>query len=147
MDGHQSTHLTKLKKPNLDCFAVDLHTVLLRIFILIFIFFVLAEWDFGGFPAWLLALQPPVQLRSSNNLFLNMVHTHLHIPLYPCQFLSLRKDEEDHHFTTAVSGIWKDIKFLSKPVVQEDIIMHKMPVQVDECFFFSRFHVAAMLLD
>jgi hypothetical protein len=76
-----------------------------------------------------------------------MVHTHLHIPPYPYQFLSLRKEEEDHHFTTAVSGIWKDIKFLSKPLVQEDIIMRKMPVQVDECFFFCRLHGAAMLLD
>jgi hypothetical protein len=68
-----------------------------------------------------------------------MVHTHLHIPPYPCQFLFLRKEEEDHHFTTAVSGIWKDIKFLSKPLVQEDIIMCKMPVQVDECFLFADF--------
>jgi hypothetical protein len=67
-----------------------------------------------------------------------MVHTHLHIPPYPCQFLSLRK-EKDHHFTIAVSGIWKDMKFLSKPLVQEDIIMRKMPMQVDECFFFADF--------
>ncbi|CAK9867730.1 unnamed protein product [Sphagnum jensenii] len=35
--------------------------------------YICGEWDFGGFPAWLLALQPPVQLRSSNHLFLNMV--------------------------------------------------------------------------
>lgn len=72
-----------------------------------------------------------------------------HPSSHPCLSLSIPfpQEEEDHNFTTAVSGIWKDIKFLSKPLVQEGIIMCKMPVQVDECFFFCRLHVAAMLLD
>ncbi|WMV35022.1 hypothetical protein MTR67_028407 [Solanum verrucosum] len=32
-----------------------------------------AEWDFGGFPAWLLTIEPAVRLRSSDPAFINLV--------------------------------------------------------------------------
>lgn len=32
-----------------------------------------AEWDFGGFPAWLLAIEPAVRLRSSDPAFIDLV--------------------------------------------------------------------------
>lgn len=35
--------------------------------------YVCAEWDLGGFPAWLLAQQPAVKLRSSDPAFLQLV--------------------------------------------------------------------------
>jgi len=35
--------------------------------------YVCAEWDLGGFPAWLLAEQPAVKLRSSDPAFLQLV--------------------------------------------------------------------------
>lgn len=35
--------------------------------------YVCAEWDLGGFPAWLLAEKPPVKLRSSEPAFLQLV--------------------------------------------------------------------------
>ncbi|KAI5055584.1 hypothetical protein GOP47_0029105 [Adiantum capillus-veneris] len=35
--------------------------------------YICAEWDFGGFPAWLLAQQPPLRLRSSDPSYLNLV--------------------------------------------------------------------------
>ncbi|OAY79034.1 Beta-galactosidase 8 [Ananas comosus] len=33
--------------------------------------YICAEWDLGGFPAWLLAIQPPLNLRSSDSTFLS----------------------------------------------------------------------------
>ncbi|XP_068647552.1 beta-galactosidase 17 [Aristolochia californica] len=35
--------------------------------------YICAEWDFGGFPAWLLAVEPAMTLRSSDPSFLNLV--------------------------------------------------------------------------
>lgn len=35
--------------------------------------YICAEWDFGGFPAWLLSQQPPLQLRSSDPAYLDLV--------------------------------------------------------------------------
>ncbi|KAJ7550724.1 hypothetical protein O6H91_07G114700 [Diphasiastrum complanatum] len=35
--------------------------------------YVCGEWDFGGFPAWLLAKQPPLRLRTSDASFLELV--------------------------------------------------------------------------
>ncbi|XP_059640002.1 beta-galactosidase 17 [Cornus florida] len=35
--------------------------------------YICAEWDLGGFPAWLLAIQPALRLRSSDPAFLNFV--------------------------------------------------------------------------
>ncbi|MCO5584510.1 hypothetical protein L7F22_038438 [Adiantum nelumboides] len=35
--------------------------------------YICAEWDFGGFPAWLLAQQPPLRLRSSDSSYLKLV--------------------------------------------------------------------------
>ncbi|KAG9455716.1 hypothetical protein H6P81_000224 [Aristolochia fimbriata] len=35
--------------------------------------YICAEWDFGGFPAWLLAIEPTMTLRSSDHSFLKMV--------------------------------------------------------------------------
>ncbi|XP_042377262.1 beta-galactosidase 8-like isoform X1 [Zingiber officinale] len=35
--------------------------------------YICAEWDFGGFPAWLLAIEPPLKLRSSDKTFLAYV--------------------------------------------------------------------------
>ncbi|KAK4719154.1 hypothetical protein R3W88_017492 [Solanum pinnatisectum] len=35
--------------------------------------YICAEWDFGGFPAWLLAIEPAVRLRSSDPAFINLV--------------------------------------------------------------------------
>ncbi|XP_020098689.1 beta-galactosidase 8 isoform X2 [Ananas comosus] len=35
--------------------------------------YICAEWDLGGFPAWLLAIQPPLNLRSSDSTFLSFV--------------------------------------------------------------------------
>ena len=37
----------------------------------------LAEWDLGGFPAWLLAIEPDVRLRSSDPAYLQMVCSHI----------------------------------------------------------------------
>uniref|UniRef100_A0A6N2LI85 beta-galactosidase n=1 Tax=Salix viminalis TaxID=40686 RepID=A0A6N2LI85_SALVM len=34
------------------------------------------EWDFGGFPAWLLAIEPPLKLRSSDSAYLRLVRQH-----------------------------------------------------------------------
>lgn len=33
----------------------------------------LLEWDLGGFPAWLLAIEPPLKLRSSDPAYLRLV--------------------------------------------------------------------------
>ena len=33
----------------------------------------LAEWDFGGFPPWLLTVKPPLSLRSSDPNYLSLV--------------------------------------------------------------------------
>ncbi|XP_019228567.1 PREDICTED: beta-galactosidase 17 isoform X2 [Nicotiana attenuata] len=35
--------------------------------------YICAEWDFGGFPAWLLAIEPAVRLRSSDPAFIDLV--------------------------------------------------------------------------
>lgn len=35
--------------------------------------YICAEWDFGGFPAWLLAHQPQLRLRSADPAYLNLV--------------------------------------------------------------------------
>ncbi|WOK98605.1 beta-galactosidase 8 isoform X2 [Canna indica] len=35
--------------------------------------YICAEWDLGGFPAWLLAIEPPLELRSSDMAFLHYV--------------------------------------------------------------------------
>ncbi|XP_038987188.1 beta-galactosidase 8 isoform X2 [Phoenix dactylifera] len=35
--------------------------------------YICAEWDFGGFPAWLLAIEPALKLRSSDPEFLQLV--------------------------------------------------------------------------
>ncbi|KAG5601947.1 hypothetical protein H5410_033317 [Solanum commersonii] len=35
--------------------------------------YICAEWDFGGFPAWLLTIEPAVRLRSSDPAFINLV--------------------------------------------------------------------------
>ncbi|XP_022715153.1 beta-galactosidase 17-like isoform X2 [Durio zibethinus] len=35
--------------------------------------YICAEWDLGGFPAWLLAIEPDVRLRSSDPAYLRMV--------------------------------------------------------------------------
>ncbi|XP_030968113.1 beta-galactosidase 17-like [Quercus lobata] len=35
--------------------------------------YICAEWDLGGFPAWLLAIEPTVRLRSSDPAFLHLV--------------------------------------------------------------------------
>ncbi|XP_052176984.1 beta-galactosidase 17 isoform X2 [Diospyros lotus] len=35
--------------------------------------YICAEWDFGGFPAWLLAIEPALTLRSSDPVFLDLV--------------------------------------------------------------------------
>ncbi|XP_020581189.1 beta-galactosidase 8 [Phalaenopsis equestris] len=35
--------------------------------------YICAEWDFGGFPAWLLAVKPVLKLRSSDPTYLNLV--------------------------------------------------------------------------
>ncbi|XP_049412241.1 beta-galactosidase 17 isoform X2 [Solanum stenotomum] len=35
--------------------------------------YICAEWDFGGFPAWLLTIEPTVKLRSSDPAFINLV--------------------------------------------------------------------------
>ncbi|KAG8362986.1 hypothetical protein BUALT_BualtUnG0016800 [Buddleja alternifolia] len=37
--------------------------------------YICGEWDFGGFPAWLLAQEPAVTLRSSDPAFLDLVET------------------------------------------------------------------------
>ena len=42
-------------------------------FYLPFLFFVVVEWDLGGFPAWLLAEEPPIRLRSSDPAYLGLV--------------------------------------------------------------------------
>lgn len=33
----------------------------------------IAEWDLGGFPAWLLAREPALRLRSSDPVYLQFV--------------------------------------------------------------------------
>ncbi|KAJ6348262.1 hypothetical protein OIU76_004684 [Salix suchowensis] len=35
--------------------------------------YICGEWDFGGFPAWLLAIEPPLKLRSSDSAYLRLV--------------------------------------------------------------------------
>ncbi|XAR67615.1 Beta-galactosidase [Bertholletia excelsa] len=35
--------------------------------------YICAEWDFGGFPAWLLSIEPAVTLRSSDPVYLHLV--------------------------------------------------------------------------
>ncbi|CAM6096522.1 unnamed protein product [Calypogeia fissa] len=35
--------------------------------------YICGEWDFGGFPAWLLAVEPPLSLRSSDIKYLSLV--------------------------------------------------------------------------
>ncbi|KAF8393544.1 hypothetical protein HHK36_021788 [Tetracentron sinense] len=35
--------------------------------------YICGEWDFGGFPAWLLAIEPALKLRSSDPAFLHLV--------------------------------------------------------------------------
>ncbi|ESQ27891.1 hypothetical protein EUTSA_v10018211mg [Eutrema salsugineum] len=35
--------------------------------------YICGEWDFGGFPAWLLAVQPPLKLRTSDPAYLKLV--------------------------------------------------------------------------
>ncbi|CAN4098514.1 unnamed protein product [Withania somnifera] len=35
--------------------------------------YICAEWDFGGFPAWLLTIEPAVRLRSSDPAFIDLV--------------------------------------------------------------------------
>ncbi|KAI3885825.1 hypothetical protein MKW92_039514 [Papaver armeniacum] len=35
--------------------------------------YICGEWDFGGFPAWLLSIEPPLKLRSSDPAFLHLV--------------------------------------------------------------------------
>ncbi|KAL7140310.1 hypothetical protein ABFS83_09G112700 [Erythranthe nasuta] len=35
--------------------------------------YICGEWDLGGFPGWLLAKEPPIRLRSSDPVFLNLV--------------------------------------------------------------------------
>uniref|UniRef100_A0A5B7BUK6 Beta-galactosidase n=1 Tax=Davidia involucrata TaxID=16924 RepID=A0A5B7BUK6_DAVIN len=35
--------------------------------------YICAEWDFGGFPAWLLAIEPALRLRSSDPAFLDLI--------------------------------------------------------------------------
>ncbi|KAM7480561.1 hypothetical protein LguiA_028774 [Lonicera macranthoides] len=37
--------------------------------------YICAEWDLGGFPAWLLAIEPAVRLRSSDPAFLDLVES------------------------------------------------------------------------
>ncbi|XP_047341549.1 beta-galactosidase 17 isoform X2 [Impatiens glandulifera] len=37
--------------------------------------YICAEWDLGGFPAWLLAKEPPLRLRSSDPAFLKLVES------------------------------------------------------------------------
>uniref|UniRef100_A0A6V7QTJ0 beta-galactosidase n=1 Tax=Ananas comosus var. bracteatus TaxID=296719 RepID=A0A6V7QTJ0_ANACO len=36
--------------------------------------YICAEWDLGGFPAWLLGIQPPLNLRSSDSTFLSFAN-------------------------------------------------------------------------
>lgn len=36
--------------------------------------YIIAEWDLGGFPAWLLAIKPALKLRSSDPAFLQLVY-------------------------------------------------------------------------
>ncbi|KAI3979425.1 hypothetical protein MKX01_001617 [Papaver californicum] len=35
--------------------------------------YICGEWDFGGFPAWLLSIEPPLKLRSSDPAFFQLV--------------------------------------------------------------------------
>ncbi|KAF9685142.1 hypothetical protein SADUNF_Sadunf03G0023700 [Salix dunnii] len=35
--------------------------------------YICGEWDLGGFPAWLLAIEPPLKLRSSDSAYLRLV--------------------------------------------------------------------------
>lgn len=42
-------------------------------FMLEYFLLLAAEWDFGGFPAWLLTIEPAVRLRSSDPAFINLV--------------------------------------------------------------------------
>uniref|UniRef100_A0A2P2KCG9 beta-galactosidase n=1 Tax=Rhizophora mucronata TaxID=61149 RepID=A0A2P2KCG9_RHIMU len=35
--------------------------------------YICAEWDLGGFPAWLLAIEPAIKLRSSDPVYLQLV--------------------------------------------------------------------------
>ncbi|KAK1290458.1 Beta-galactosidase 17 [Acorus calamus] len=37
--------------------------------------YICAEWDFGGFPAWLLSIEPALKLRSSDPSFLHLVES------------------------------------------------------------------------
>ena len=41
----------------------------------------LAEWDLGGFPAWLLAIEPDIRLRSSDPAYLKLVCSHIVLSL------------------------------------------------------------------
>lgn len=42
-----------------------------KCFLLKYLFVV--EWDFGGFPPWLLAIKPALKLRSSDHVYLGLV--------------------------------------------------------------------------
>lgn len=37
----------------------------------------ITEWDLGGFPVWLLAVKPPLKLRTSDSAYLKLVSFHL----------------------------------------------------------------------
>lgn len=43
------------------------------VIITVFEYAYIVEWDFGGFPAWLLAIKPALRLRSSDPSFLQLV--------------------------------------------------------------------------
>lgn len=43
---------------------------------LIHVLVCVTEWDLGGFPAWLLAVKPPLKLRAADPAYLKLVSNH-----------------------------------------------------------------------
>ncbi|KAF5176724.1 Beta-galactosidase [Thalictrum thalictroides] len=56
--------------------------------------YICAEWDFGGFPAWMLSIEPALRLRSSDPAFLELIEN---------EFGSYADDKSYHHHLVALA--------------------------------------------
>ena len=57
-------------------FSYDLLQMFLHKQMLIYVPVSITEWDLGGFPAWLLAVKPPLKLRTADPAYLELVSYH-----------------------------------------------------------------------
>lgn len=68
-----------------------------------------AEWDLGGFPPWLLTIEPALKLRSSDLSYLSLVYSYqniINLWVYSTGFRCFRRYFDQHYDVFKVERWW-----------------------------------------